>query len=152
MGGRPSGGKGARQIGRISVLLSLNRLTTRHKLDSKLGDATGGEERNANDFLHLVASLKIRRNKDNMRLAGILFHFWLTFLDWIRPLFSPDFYEALAAAREKNYWSRCCHDRWEWDSLWELLDRESVITGGEKNFTRAVFITILILRILLSIC
>lgn len=32
-GGRPSGGKGARQIGRISVLLSLNRLTTRHKLD-----------------------------------------------------------------------------------------------------------------------
>lgn len=35
-GSRLSGGKGARQIGRISVLLSLNRLTTGYKLDWKL--------------------------------------------------------------------------------------------------------------------
>lgn len=62
-GGRPSGGKGARQIGRISVLLSLNRLTTRHKLDWKLEMP---REKSRGRFSASGNLLKARRNDDNM--------------------------------------------------------------------------------------
>lgn len=107
---RPSGGKGARQIGRISVLLSLNRLTTRHKLDWKLEDATGKNHRRFSASGNL---LKGMRNEDNMWPGNRNFISFLAdifrlnsprFFSFLLFFFSPFFYEPLA----RTLLESCC--------------------------------------------
>lgn len=120
---RPSGGKGARQIGRISVLLSLNRLTTRHKLDWKLEDATGKNHRRFSASGNL---LKGMRNEDNMWPGNRNFISFLAdifrlnsprFFSFLLFFFSPFFYEPLARTLLESLFTSC----WE-----ELLQKKKL--------------------------
>lgn len=68
--------------------------------------------RTTDDFLHLVTSLKVWGTRTICgRGTGILFHFWLTFFDWIRPVSFPFFFFFLVpfftSLLREHCWNRC---------------------------------------------